>query len=61
MATYNDFSTTPAPYAAPRKSYVLRVPPATPTCLASVPGDNTLIIHALTYPRLAFSIVRLPV
>jgi hypothetical protein len=34
-------STTPAPSAAPRKSQVLPAPPATPTCLASIPGDNT--------------------
>jgi len=35
-------------------------PPATPTCLASIPGDNT--DHSrIDVPRLAFSIARLPV
>lgn len=60
MATYKDFSTTPAPSTAPRKSYVLRGPPQPLHALR--PSQVTVLItHALTYPRLAFSIARLPV
>jgi hypothetical protein len=56
MATYKDFSTTPAPSAAlcaawpPQPLHALR------------PSQVTILItHALTHPRLAFSIARLPV